>query len=250
MTLEEARQLTRVAHEAGLAGDYEQAAALAKRVWEEFGDVDVCWLTPDSVLPYPNLDLYDWPAVKQATKDAIMRTHQSLGKQRFYVEVRGIHTTFVLEVAYRDLKAWDEYEAYLKEKLAHQPADYRERVLQEFRENPQRFPKITRGPSHPPLNPSPPRTVWALARRAAEALEVGVTWVEAEGTALFSKGERVLLVRPGDITATLDGDPFPLEGTPYIHHDRLILPLSALTQAFHITVTPLEQASVHYWLPK
>ena len=251
MTLQEARDLTRAAYEVGIKGDYRQAADLAKRVWEEFGNVDVRWLNPDSVLPYPNLDIYNGPAVRQAKKDAALRTYESLGKQRFYVDVRGIGTTSVLEGSYHHLKAWGEYEAYLKERLAHQPAEYRERVLAEFRAKPESFPRITMGPGEGA--PPPPRAqgpVWVLARRAAEALEIAIAWDGEARAATFSRDAHLLLVRPGDAAASLDGEPFPLQGAPYIQNDRLILPLSALTQAFHITVTPLEQASVHYWLPK
>jgi len=88
--------------------------------------------------------------------------------------------------------------------------------------------------------------VWVRAREAAEAMGLTVSWREETREAIFAVEGRVLVVRPSDTTATLGGQPFPLEGTPYIENDRLILPLSALTQAFGLTLTEGQAEPVTY----
>ncbi len=249
MTLQEARQLTLAAREANQRADYQRAAEIATRVWEEFGNVEVRWLLPGSVVPDPTADMYDTEGWMQAQRIATARS-KAFPRPRWHFGTGGTQPTSELQLAYHYLKAWDEYYAYLEKALADQPAEYRERILRDFREKPQSFPRVfldARGDAAPAPAAG---IVWVLARRAAEALEIGIAWDGEARAATFSRDAHLLLVRPGDPTATLDGEAFPLEGTPCIQNDRLILPLSALTKAFHITVTPLERASIHYWLPK
>jgi len=75
------------------------------------------------------------------------------------------------------------------------------------------------------------------ARAAAHALGLTVHWDAERRAAQFHSGEHSLWVVPGEPVATVDGQAFPLEAAPYIQNDRLILPLSALTRAFGLTLT-------------
>ena len=250
MTLQEARQLTLAADEANQRADYQRAAEIAKRVLDEFGDVTVRWWLPGSVAPDPTADIYDTEGWMQAQRVATARS-KAFPRPGWDFGVGGTQAASQLKLAYHHLKAWDEYYAYLEKALTTYPAQYPEQVLRDFRDKPESFPRLLLGTHAAPGAPrAPSGPVWVLARRAAEALEVMIAWDGEARAATFSRDAHLLLVRPGDVAASLDGQPFPLEGAPYIHNDRLILPLSALTQAFHITVTPLEQASIHYWLPK
>jgi len=82
------------------------------------------------------------------------------------------------------------------------------------------------------------------ARPAAAVLGLSVYWNSEQRAAAFGRDGRVLWVRPTESVATLDGQPFPLEAAPYIENDRLILPLSALTQAFGLTLTEAQVEQV------
>lgn len=87
---------------------------------------------------------------------------------------------------------------------------------------------------------------WAPARWAAAVTGASVYWNEAERAAVFSMDGHLLVVRPGEARATLDGGPLLLEGVPYIENDRLMLPLSALTGAFGVAAAETEPTHVAY----
>jgi len=86
--------------------------------------------------------------------------------------------------------------------------------------------------------------VWVWARAAAEGAGVTVAWRGESREAVFAREACVLVVRPEEPVAALNDQPFPLEAAPYIENDRLILPLSALAQAFGLTLTEAQVEQV------
>jgi len=251
LTRPTAREMLRQGYYELRAGHPATARDLALRVYEQLGDYQAVWPGPGGWVPPPEIDLSDYT---EAVAAQLLRLHTQIAerlsdserKRLLPVFIMGTSARMLLIDVYVALGEPDKAAPLLEQQLWYLVPETRERVLRELKETGRRpsYPRRQSGPSLAEV----PGTKWTRARWAAAMTEATVWWDEARREAVFSRDNHFLVVRPGEASATLDGQPFQLERVPYIENDHLILPLSALTQAFGVTLTNTQIAQVTYRL--
>jgi len=246
LTAAAARPILRQAYDAFERGDYAKARDLALQVYEALGDVGACWVGPGGWTPPPEIDFtQDAEEVGRRVLQAYHRAWEAAHGE--FVGRLALETTtarYLLWQAYARLGEYSKAAPLLEQHLSYLPAEIRDAVVRDLRDKGvlRPYPR----PWGPPAEPRFPK--WTRARWAAALIGATVYWDDTRREAIFSREGRFFVVRPGEATATLDGQAFQLEAVPYIQNDRLILPLSALTQAFGITLTEAQIEQVTYRL--
>lgn len=248
-TLAAARQMLREAYDAFKAGEYSKARDLALRVYEELGALGAQWPRAGAWVPPPEIDLnQDFDTLGRQLAEAHRRAMLAapgpggVGPLSF----DGTNARYLLWRAYVRLGEFEKAAPLLEQQLWYLPPEIREPVVRDLREKGvlRPYPHRADGPSIAEV----PGTKWTRARWGAAVIPASVYWDDTRREAILSREGRFLVVRPGEATATLDGQPFQLEGVPYIENDRLILPLSALTSAFGVTLTKAQIEQITYRL--
>ncbi len=250
LTPNAARQMVREAYDQYQAGRYSDARDLALAVYEQLGAVTAGWAQPGAWVPPADIDLnQEWDSASlrrlgEAYHEALKQADDP--KRVGPVSFGGTNARYLLFQAYVALGECDKAAPLLEQDLWYLPAEIREPVVRDLREKGilRPFPHQAGGGSIADAA----GTKWSRARWGAAATEASVWWDEARREAVFSREGHLLVVRPGEASATLDGQPFQLERVPYIENDHLILPLSVLTQAFGVTLTNSQIAQVTYRL--
>jgi len=251
LTSRAAREMLRQGYYELRSGHPATARDLALPVYEQLGDYQAVWPAPGAWVPPPEIDLSHYT---EAVARQLVEAHTRMAENAPYSEreqlrplkIMGTSARMLLIDVYVALGEPDKAAPLLEQQLWHLVPETRERVLRELKETGRRpsYPRRQSGPSLAEV----PGTKWTRARWGAAVMEATVWWDDQRQEAVFSREGHLLVIGPGDARATLDGQPLELEGTPYIENDRLILPLSALSQAFGVTLTEEQIAQVTYRL--